>query len=232
MAISVDTVYQRVLALANKEQRGYVTPQEFNLLANQAQQEIFEQYFYDLNQRDRMQPDKPGIEGEEDLGTFLNEKIGVHISIATVSGGTTYPDNYMIGKVFVDHYECEKLPRNELKNIMQSSRHMKLLSRSPIYCDSSITGQDLFVINHNGQVTGSVTCEVITKPTDVEWDYVVVGQKALYNAGGSVDFDLHDSEETNLVNKILELAGIVINKAGLAQTFSQREINETTAKKQ
>ena len=34
MAISADTVYQRVLALANKEQRGYVTPQEFNLLAN------------------------------------------------------------------------------------------------------------------------------------------------------------------------------------------------------
>mgnify|MGYP003640912004 CR=1 FL=1 len=41
--ISVDTVYQRVLALANKEQRGYVTPLEFNLLANQAQLLIFEQ---------------------------------------------------------------------------------------------------------------------------------------------------------------------------------------------
>ena len=25
--ISIDTVYQRVLALANKEQRGYITPQ-------------------------------------------------------------------------------------------------------------------------------------------------------------------------------------------------------------
>ena len=48
--ISIDTVYQRVLALANKEQRGYITPQEFNLFANQAQNEIFEQYFYDLNQ--------------------------------------------------------------------------------------------------------------------------------------------------------------------------------------
>ena len=29
--IKVDTVYQRVLAIANKEQRGYITPQEFNL---------------------------------------------------------------------------------------------------------------------------------------------------------------------------------------------------------
>ena len=44
--ISVDTIYQRVLAMANKEQRGYITPQEFNLLANQAQLQIFESYFY------------------------------------------------------------------------------------------------------------------------------------------------------------------------------------------
>ena len=33
MAVNVDTVYQRVLSILNKEQRGYLTPQEFNLLA-------------------------------------------------------------------------------------------------------------------------------------------------------------------------------------------------------
>ena len=40
--VNIDTVYQRVLAFANKEQRGYITPQEFNLFANQAQMEIYE----------------------------------------------------------------------------------------------------------------------------------------------------------------------------------------------
>ena len=47
--VSVDTVYQRVLAITNKEQRGYITPQEFNLLANQAQSEIFEDYFAQMS---------------------------------------------------------------------------------------------------------------------------------------------------------------------------------------
>ena len=42
MAININTVYQKVLALANKEQRGYITPQEFNLLADKAQNEIYE----------------------------------------------------------------------------------------------------------------------------------------------------------------------------------------------
>ena len=48
MAVSIDTVYQRVLNIANKEQRGYITPQEFNLMANKAQLEIFDSYFHDL----------------------------------------------------------------------------------------------------------------------------------------------------------------------------------------
>ena len=45
MAINVNTIYQRVLAIANKEQRGYITPQEFNVFANAVQVDIFEQYF-------------------------------------------------------------------------------------------------------------------------------------------------------------------------------------------
>jgi len=44
--INIDKVYQKVLAIANKEQRGYITPQEFNLFADQAQMNIFEQYFF------------------------------------------------------------------------------------------------------------------------------------------------------------------------------------------
>ena len=32
--VNIDTVYQRVLAIANKEQRGYITPLEFNLLTS------------------------------------------------------------------------------------------------------------------------------------------------------------------------------------------------------
>ena len=45
--IKIDDIYQKVLALANKEQRGYITPQEFNLLSNKAQMDIFESYFHD-----------------------------------------------------------------------------------------------------------------------------------------------------------------------------------------
>ena len=46
MAVNINSVYQKVLTLLNKEQRGYLKPQEFKLLADRAQNEIYENYFH------------------------------------------------------------------------------------------------------------------------------------------------------------------------------------------
>jgi hypothetical protein len=54
MAINVNTVYQTVLLILNKEQRGYMTPVEFNKIGQQVQLEIFEKYFEDINQQIRV----------------------------------------------------------------------------------------------------------------------------------------------------------------------------------
>ena len=37
----IDEVYKLVQTFANKEQRGYITPSEFNLLAQQAELELY-----------------------------------------------------------------------------------------------------------------------------------------------------------------------------------------------
>ena len=49
MAINVDQVYKTVLLIINKEQRGYLTPDEFNKIGTQVQLDIFESYFETLN---------------------------------------------------------------------------------------------------------------------------------------------------------------------------------------
>ena len=54
MAVNVDIVYKTVLLILNKEQRGYMTPDEFNKIGSQVQREIFEAYFEDLNQQVRI----------------------------------------------------------------------------------------------------------------------------------------------------------------------------------
>ena len=108
MEINIDTVYQKVLALANKEQRGYITPQEFNLLADQAQMEIFEQYFYDQNQADRNLKNSTELSNVDEI---LDEKISIHKKLGTItmSGnvGTLPGDVYRLGTVFLASSQIE-----------------------------------------------------------------------------------------------------------------------------
>ena len=47
MAINVNTVYTTVLSILIKEQRGYLTPDEFNKIGTQVQLEIFEKFYED-----------------------------------------------------------------------------------------------------------------------------------------------------------------------------------------
>ena len=59
--VNVNTVYQTVLLILNQQQRGYMTPDEFNKAAIQAQLTIFEGYASDLNQQYRVSQNDTGL---------------------------------------------------------------------------------------------------------------------------------------------------------------------------
>ena len=234
MAISVDTIYQRVLALANKEQRGYITPQEFNLLANQAQMQIFESYFYLSNLRERQEEDRTNEVAETDIGELLSRKLGPFQSFLPVTSGHTFPatatvdsvayDVFQTGVVLLGDEPCQKVSMFDAQRLKKSIRHMAMTdNQAPFYTDNRVSGRDIVVYaggvdgSDENEETAGVTVECFRVPRMVSWAYVVVGnnKKALYNATASTHFELHRSEEDALVLNILSLAGIVINKAGL-----------------
>ena len=232
MAISIDTVYQRVLAIANKEQRGYITPQEFNLMANQAQMSIFESYFYDINMRERLEPLKDPHTTESDISELIAKKLQPFTTIATVTSAHTFPSNYQTGKIFYNDRVCRKVEMNEILRMASSVRHMG--GTDPVYAENVNNGRDIIVYSPSAVVSSGVTCECITVPDPVAWTYTVVNEQALYNASASdlVNFQLHISEEEELVFRILELAGIVVNKPGLVQIAAQKEVAESQTQKQ
>jgi hypothetical protein len=227
MAVSIDTVYQRVLALANKEQRGYITPQEFNLLANQAQMTIFESYFYEKNRSDKSE-DVRADDTETSISKLLDAKLRPFTTATALVSGSNgywvYPEAYQIGLIYFNGVTCKKVSQSDLVRYAGSKRHISL---EPIYADSTSTSGDVRIYNNGSTVvSGSVVCDAVTKPNSVTWGYVVINDKALYNANTTTDFELHDSEEDTLVNRVLGMAGIVINKVGLVQTISQKNLNE------
>tara|TARA_R110002167_G_scaffold130314_7_gene313775 strand:+ start:120 stop:392 length:273 start_codon:yes stop_codon:yes gene_type:complete len=72
----------------------------------------------------------------------------------------------------------------------------------------------------------------IRKPVDVYWGYIVINGEALYNPTTTINFELHDSEETELVLKILALAGVVIRDPQLYQIAATEDAKNTQQEKQ
>jgi hypothetical protein len=62
----------------------------------------------------------------------------------------------------------------------------------------------------------------VRTPKPVKWPYTTVNNAAIYNASASdkQDFELHPTEETELIFKILELTGIVLKDPSLIQIGS------------
>ena len=101
MAINVNTVYTTVLSILNKEQRGYITPDEFNKLATQVQLEIFENYFEDYNQLLRIpQTDTEYVNRQRNyntaisifkqFGTTTSVPVGLVRSLSITNAGSGY----------------------------------------------------------------------------------------------------------------------------------------------
>jgi len=231
--VNIDTVYQKVLSIANKEQRGYITPQEFNLLANKAQMEIFSEYFYEQSKFRKMLPnDTVYSDREDDVQERIDHFEKFMQNVEMNNGGNNdvgvglLPDYFKMGKVYYENtsgstVEIVHIDQNDFNNI-NNSPQLKPTTSRPVYVRFSIEQDDNVGRERRIKIYpigeyNIVKCNYIAKPKDPNWGFVVVNGKALYNSDKAIHFELHASEEENLVNRILQLSGIIIESQELYQ---------------
>ena len=249
--INIDTVYQKVLALANKEQRGYITPQDFNLFADHAQKEIFEQYFYDLNQFLRV----PGNETKySDAVSMLKEKISrferydkratIKNQYGDINLNDDFPTLYRLIMVRVSYkskpkyvYIGEENPTSftqaeqiSLKDLTSvgSSTLAGWSRRRPVYTLKGSSGRDGILkvypypsnteMYTDGRLKDRVFVSYIDNPRKPNWTYQVINQKPFFDDNVETKhFELHESDEQELVYRVLAMAGISLEKPELTQ---------------
>ena len=71
----INNVRNTVLAIINKNNYGYLSPQDFNLYAQQAQMDLFEDYFYQYNQYINRENQRQSGTGYADIVKSLEEVI-------------------------------------------------------------------------------------------------------------------------------------------------------------
>jgi len=228
MAISVDTVYKTVLLILNKEQRGYMTPDEFNKIATQVQLETFENYFESLNQQLRV----PDNDSEyADRIKNIDEKIAIFKKYATANYSTdhfTLPtDLYRLGTViYKDEIEAQLVQRNDLLYINQSPL-TKPTEQYPLYLY-----EDNKLYLKPNDIQANISVSYVKKPADVIWNFEIPAGQNYYQyiVSGSQDFELDVSEQPEVIVKILLYAGVVVKDYNLvnlaAQQVQAEQINQ------
>jgi len=229
MAISVNKIYKTVLLILNKEQRGYMTPEEFNRIGTQVQREIFEKYFEDLNQFTRMP--QTDVDYANRLMN-LNEKMNIfkrdgNAAYVLANNNFTLPTGtHIVGSVTYEDasrlpVEMQRVDRGEFYNLRLSPL-VTPSEQFPIYLfeNNKLEVYPNIINTKVNAGTASVAVQHIKVPDDINWAYTVgnLGQFIFNtNTPPTIDFELHNSEFTEVVLSVLMYAGIIIRDPQIVQ---------------
>ena len=226
MAINVNTVYTTVLSILNKEQRGYLTPYEFNQAATQVQLDIFEKYFKDLDKQLRIPQNDFDYSNLPITDTITNQTI-----VYNDQPSSTQFAFYRLGTVTYEpsgtkSIQIERLQRDPFYNIDRSDLTAPS-TNFPVYLF-----ENLMLDVKPNTITSDVKTTFIRKPRDVVWAYSVnatlgnyvyapTGGGGIIPITGSQDFEISSNQQTEVILEILKYAGVVIRDPQIVQAAAQ-----------
>ena len=257
--VSVNAVYQTVLQIINKEQRGYITPQEFNNIASQVQSEIFESYFPDGNQLNRQNQNNTQNDTEffnifknqnEKLYPFIKD-LDFTYDIASPQATWTYnptgldfgiyeAEIYWMGDILSKYdsslvgntnpqasssggeYITQLVTRSDFNKITRSKLTAPTQS-FPIAYASTRTVIPLETVGLTiSPQPSAVTVNCIVSPITPNWSFQIGSRNQyIFSAGNSVDFQLSNTESSNIIIRVLKYCGIIINDPTIIDIASQ-----------
>jgi len=235
----IDSIYQLLKTIINKELRGNITPSEFNLIAKQVQEKIFREYFEDEN-RDK-NTKKAGLtnRGYSNLDFLQRQKLDIFSvtgvltpsASPTREGGSEYvlPESLYNIKdrgLSLGNIVPQETESTNISFVMGSSK-MTPSSTFPIY------EKEGNVIIVYPTTTTHLNVRYVRKPLDPKWTYTIVSGTELYNNSATdfQDFELHPSEYYNITIEMLSSFGVNLREIDIVQ-YSQGLKSEQDMKEQ
>jgi len=244
---SVESIYFALKDLANKDQRGFITPSTFNRFAQVAQLNIFNSLFVDAR-KDKVARLR-NIEGARSLGTkkqikedlsfFSKESV-----LSQVNGVFAKPDDlsriislrtngkFMFGQSNSTNidivYDEEKLYYilNSTLSVPTESRPVAVLGDDVEVFPTSIKKVKLRYYKYP---EGKLATTGVRTAFTPKFGYTVSNGVEQYSAATSVDFELPAHYEAQLINEMAKLIGVNLRDSDVynyATTEQQRKITE------
>jgi hypothetical protein len=235
----INEVRNTVLSILAKDNRGYVTPFEFNLYAKQAQLDIFERYIYLYSNSIIKQNQRAHGEGYSDVPKKLSEVLDTFYKVDTLTYTAPYfeapSDSYFIQKLVLNNKEIEKVSQQKVLYLLASNLTAPSVAY-PVYTlmddDGTTNARANFMVYPN-TITASVDAHYLRYPKEPKWTYTSVGGDPLFNPSPSLgyqDFEMPMSDFSDLVVKILQYAGVSIREQEVIAAAKAEELQEIQQK--
>jgi len=228
----IDAVRNTVLAILNKNNYGYLSPSDFNLYAQKAQLEIFEDCFYQYNTQLNLENARRSGTEYANLSKGILETIDLFsktaplVQVAT-NTYTTPSDYYLINKVLCSSGGAFK---GEAERVSQSKITMlnaSILTAPSVDFPAYTTEGSVMTIypsTFNG--ANDISAQYVRYPLTPKWTYraVLEEQGPVFNQSASdyQDFELPLDNLNDLVIKICQYAGVEIREEMVVQ-YAQGE---------
>ena len=233
----INQVYTTVLAIINKDNRGYVSPLEFNLYAELAQMSLFEELFHKYAKSIVKQNARMYHSEFSDIPKHIREVFDMFVSegdLARLSPGVYKftPNDFYRGikfeiingsqDIFSNRIEIEEVSKLEITKLLNNN----LIAPTIEYpvCISVDGEYRVFPIL---DITIKLIGTYIRKPKTPKWTYQNIGGNPLFNQSSLdyQDFELPEQFFSDLVVKILGYAGVEIREADIIQVSQGMEVN-------
>lgn len=214
-----DFMYKLMLFIANKSQNGYITPQQFNLSINQAQNSYLN---YLLGEFQQYAPTRPIGRVEMGMNEILQQRLSPFIDVpytltVDVSGQSSYPPNYQqivamytnTGFSRIRYVEQDKL-YSYYNSVIDP------LSTNPIYSIYSDGFQFYPTTIANAKIS------YIRTPPEIIWAYIEDDNgRPIYDSGNSVDPLWNDVDCLDIISRALSMVGVNLQSAAILQYSNQ-----------
>lgn len=242
----INDIRNTVLAVLNKNNYGYISPQDFNLYAQQAQMDLFEDYFYAYNYQVNKENQRTSGTGYADLKKGYVEVIDFFSVTSNLtpaptillankyflpSLSTTGSDYYQINKIFIGGTELERVEQSKILLLNSSP----LTAPSTMFPAYTTEGNIATVYPALTAPIPDVVSQYIRYPKAPKWTYVDLGTNSEpvfdQTQPDYQDFELFPDDATDLTMKILQYAGVSIREASVVQYAGAKEAAETNSEK-
>jgi hypothetical protein len=213
----INNVRNTVLTILNKENRGYLTPEQFNSYARYAQQNIFNQYFSEYSKMVAMKNARRLSSDYGDRVRELQASIDKFTTAVTINkSGDSYSKPNDLFKPLSLRYNGKVIDEVSISKEMylDSANLSGPSDLYPVFVDKN---NKYFV--KPSTITGSIDLVYTRIPSEPRWTYVMVADNPVFNPSALdyQDFELGADDEVSLTLEICKLAGLTVREADITQ---------------